>query len=177
MHPHRDMEIITYVIEGQLEHQDQLGNRGLVHPGEVQVMSAGKGIVHSEFNPSPDQPVHLLQLWVMPRHRNNRPAGSRSSFRPTSGRQAAAGRFLRPNAGHADDRPGRDDLRLEARGGASAFRSQDAAPRHGYLFVIDGAVTLNGQPLENGDQGRIAGEDLLQITATQDAELIQLDLP
>src|SRR5437764_12839089 len=67
MHPHRDMEIITYVLSGQLEHKDSAGHRGVVHPGEVQVMSAGKGILHSEYNPSDEQAVRLLQLWVMPR--------------------------------------------------------------------------------------------------------------
>ena len=69
MHPHRDMEIVTYVVSGQLLHQDRLGNRGVIHPGEIQVMSAGKGIVHSEYNACTENPVHLMQLWIMPRTR------------------------------------------------------------------------------------------------------------
>src|SRR3954466_3094761 len=82
MHPHRDMEIITYVTDGQLEHRDHLGNRGVIHPGEVQVMSAGKGIMHSEFNHSKEKAVHLLQLWVMPRTRGSKPRWEQKPFTP-----------------------------------------------------------------------------------------------
>ena len=82
MHPHRDMEIITYVISGRLEHKDHLGNRGLVHPGEVQVMSAGRGIVHAEFNASQTEPVRLLQLWVLPRHTGLKPRWEQRQFTP-----------------------------------------------------------------------------------------------
>ena len=90
MHPHKDMEIITYVIDGQLEHQDHLGNRGVVHPGEVQVMSAGKGIHHAEYNPSQDTPVHLLQLWVLPKHKDNTPRWEQKQF----SRQERSGKLL-----------------------------------------------------------------------------------
>src|SRR5581483_495558 len=90
MHPHRDMEIITYVIDGQLDHTDSLGNHGAIHPGEVQVMSAGTGIYHSEYNASKTTPVHLLQLWVMPRTQSSKPRWEQRVFQPA----AAHGRLL-----------------------------------------------------------------------------------
>ena len=177
MHPHRDMEIITYVIDGQLEHQDQLGNRGLVHPGEVQVMSAGKGIVHSEFNPSPDRPVHLLQMWVMPRHRNNPPRWEQKQFsvEQRSGKLLPVVSSGTTPGALAIDQDATIYVSKLATGQAVSLEGRGA--RHGYLFVIDGAVTLNGQPLGKGDQGRVAGEESLQIIATKESELIFLDLP
>ena len=95
MHPHRDMEIVTYVVEGELEHQDRLGNRGTVLPGEVQVMSAGRGITHSEFNHSKDKPVHLMQLWITPRKQGTRRAGSKSGSPPNRGPASCFPWFLR----------------------------------------------------------------------------------
>ncbi len=82
MHPHRDMEIVTYVVDGQLEHRDHLGNRGIVHPGEVQVMSAGKGITHAEYNASKHEPAKLMQLWIMPRNKGNQPRWEQKQFTP-----------------------------------------------------------------------------------------------
>jgi len=79
-HPHRDMEIVTYVLEGELEHQDSQGNKGAIHPGEIQVMSAGTGIVHSEYNHSKDRPVHLLQLWIVPRTKGLKPRWEQRRF-------------------------------------------------------------------------------------------------
>ena len=81
-HPHRDMEIVTYVLEGELEHQDNLGNKGVIRPGEVQVMSAGKGIVHAEYNHSQTTPAHFLQLWVMPRTRGSKPRWEQRQYSP-----------------------------------------------------------------------------------------------
>ncbi len=84
LHPHRDMEIVTYVIDGELTHQDSSGNKGVIRPGEVQVMSAGRGIMHSEKNGSTDRPVHLLQLWLMPRHKGNTPRWEQKQFAPAT---------------------------------------------------------------------------------------------
>src|SRR6476646_1970137 len=80
LHPHRDMEIITYVLDGELSHQDSVGNQGVIRPGEVQVMSAGKGIMHAEVNASKTTPVHLLQIWIEPRHRGNTPAWGQHQY-------------------------------------------------------------------------------------------------
>jgi len=177
MHPHRDMEIVTYVISGQLEHQDQLGNRGLVHPGEVQVMSAGKGIVHSEYNPSKDTPVHLLQLWLFPEHKNNPPRWEQRQF-PVAER---TGKLLpvvssgaTPNTLKIDQDATVFVSRLKI---GQTTTHQSKPKRHAYLFIIDGRVTLNGSPLAPGDQARIAAETKLDLAATADAELILLDLP
>jgi len=84
LHPHKDMEIISYVVSGQLEHQDHLGNRGVVHPGEVQVMSAGKGIMHGERNPSATDPVRLLQIWILPRNKGGKPRWEAEAVRARS---------------------------------------------------------------------------------------------
>ncbi len=177
MHPHRDMEIVTYVIDGQLEHRDQLGNRGIVHPGEVQVMSAGKGIVHSEFNPSKENPVRLLQLWLIPRHRNNTPRWEQKQFSA----EDRAGKLLPVVSS------GNQPATLAIDQDATIYVSKLSAGqsvsldglenRHAYLFVIDGSVTLNGGKLEKGDQARIAAEKELKIEASDGAELLFLDLP
>jgi len=181
MHPHKDMEIVTVMLDGVLEHRDSLGNRGVVRPGEVQVMSAGRGIMHSEFNHEKDQPLHLLQLWIFPRHKNLEPRWEQKEF-PKAER---AGKLLPVVTS------------LDANGSASgALRiDQDAQiylselkpgeevahasrrERMPYLFVISGEVSLNGTPLAAGDQARISGEEKLRIRAEKDAELILLDLP
>lgn len=176
MHPHRDMEIITYVLDGQLEHQDQLGNRGIVHPGEVQVMSAGRGIMHAEFNASPAKPVHLMQLWILPRHTGNQPRWEQRQFTP----EQREGRLLPVvSSGDVPDTLAIDqDARIYV---ASLKPGQQVTHEnrgeHAYLFVIDGAVRLNGKPLAKGDQARIAGEAHLELSADKAAELILLDLP
>ena len=184
MHPHRDMEIITYVISGRLEHRDHLGNRGVVHPGEVQVMSAGKGIVHAEFNASRTEPVRLLQIWVLPRTRGMKPHWDQRQFTPDQ----RAGRLLpvvtsdesdvAPNALRIDQDATIYVSSLKA--GQSVDHTSPAAGRKAYLFVIDGAVTLNGDTaLSAGDQARVTldADPRLSIRAEQDAELILLDLP
>jgi redox-sensitive bicupin YhaK (pirin superfamily) len=176
MHPHKDMEIITYVIDGQLEHQDHLGNRGVVHPGEVQVMSAGKGIVHAEYNPSQDTPVHLLQLWVLPKHQGNTPRWEQKQF----SREERSGKLLPVVS--SGDLPDTLTIDQDAAIYVSSLKAGEAVdhhPRgtHAYLFVISGAVKVNDKPLGKGDQARIAGEQNLRIAASDDAEIILLDLP
>jgi redox-sensitive bicupin YhaK (pirin superfamily) len=188
MHPHRDMEIITYVISGQLEHRDHLGNRGVVHPGEVQVMSAGRGIMHAEFNASATEPVRLLQLWVLPRHRGLKPRWEQRQFTPDQ----RAGRLLPVvTPAGADGTPVAKGQTLQIDQDATIYVSslkagqtvehRSAAPgRKAYLFVIDGAVTLDGDTkLDAGDQARVElGEArALSVRADADAELILLDLP
>ena len=184
MHPHRDMEIITYVISGRLEHRDHLGNRGVVHPGEVQVMSAGKGIVHAEFNASRTEPVRLLQIWVLPRTRGMKPHWDQRQFTPDQ----RAGRLL-PVVTSDESDVAPNPLRIDQdttiyvsslKAGQSVDHTSPAAGRKAYLFVIDGAVTLNGDTaLSAGDQARVTldADPRLSIRAEQDAELILLDLP
>ena len=176
MHPHRDMEIVTYVLSGQLEHQDHLGNRGVVHPGEVQVMSAGRGIVHAEYNASQTEPVHLMQLWVLPRHKGNPPRWEQRQFTP----EQRQGKLLPVVS--SGDLPGTLTIDQDAGIYVSSLKAGQQVTHENrgtraYLFVIDGAVTLNGKRLSKGDQARVADERTLEIRADENADLILLDLP
>ena len=178
-HPHQDMEIVSYIVDGALEHKDRLGNRHVNRPGEVQVMSAGRGIVHAESNPSPDQPMRLLQLWILPRHKGLEPRWEQKPF-------TKADRTNRLLAVVSPvDAPIERSLTIDqdARIYVSSLEEgksleQAFAPnRHAYFFVIGGEVELNGRKLSRGDQARIADETKLDIHATKDSELMLLDLP
>lgn len=177
MHAHRDMEIITCVLDGALEHRDGMGNNGVIHPGEVQVMSAGTGITHSEFNHSKEKAVHLLQLWVMPRTKRQKPRWEQKQFTAAE----RAGKLLPVVS--SGDVPGTLAIDQDATIYLSALRSGEEvmhssrAERKAYVFVIAGGVTVNGETLAAGDQARIADETELRVRATKDAELILLDLP
>jgi redox-sensitive bicupin YhaK (pirin superfamily) len=182
MHPHRDMEIVTIMLEGTLEHRDSLGNRGVLRPGEVQVMSAGRGITHSEFNHSTSEPLRLLQLWIFPRTKGLAPRWEQKEF-PLAAR---AGRLLPVvTAREANGAEWADALRIDqdAQIFLSSLRAGEEvthagrAGRKGYLFVISGGMDVNSQPAAAGDQARIADEPSLRIRATNEAELILLDLP
>jgi redox-sensitive bicupin YhaK (pirin superfamily) len=176
-HPHRDMEIVTYVLEGELEHRDNQGNTGVIHPGEVQVMSAGTGIFHSEFNHAKDRPVHLLQLWITPRTKRLKPRWEQRRF-ATADRRG----ILLPivSAGNVSETLSIDQdatIYVSALPAGEIVHHKSRAGRKAYVFVIGGALTLNGRPLRPGDQARIADEPELTLMATEDAELILLDLP
>lgn len=185
MHPHRDMEIITYVIDGELEHRDHLGSRGLLQPGDVQVMSAGTGITHSEKNPSKTTPVHLNQIWIVPRHRGNEPRYDQKPFSA----EARLNRLL-PIVSSTEDAGRANTLKIDQ--DATLYVStlepgktleHIAAPgRRAYLFVIRGAgVSVNGTPVNAGDQARVTEESKLHIESAPDAigntDLILIDLP
>jgi len=175
-HPHRDMEIVTYVIDGVLEHQDNLGHKAQLKAGEVQMMSAGKGIVHAEYNPSKTQNVHLLQLWIMPRTKNLTP---RWDQRPYDLAQRT-GKLLPVIS--SGDVPNTMPIDQDATIYVSHLKpgtsvTHESAPkRHAYLFVIQGEVDVNGQALKQGDQARIADEPSLKLTASQESEIILLDM-
>ena len=176
LHPHKNMEIVTYVLDGALAHQDSVGNRGVIHPGEVQVMSAGKGIFHAEHNASKDKPLRLLQLWIEPRHARNTPRWEQKQFT----KEQRSGRLLPVVS--SGNIPGTLAIDQDASIYVSSLKANesgkhDVAGTHAYLFVTAGEVTVNGQPVHNGDQARIAGEKSLEIRANSDAELILLDLP
>lgn len=188
MHPHRDMEIITYVTAGALRHEDSVGNAGVVRPGEVQVMSAGKGIRHAERNVSETEPLKLLQIWIEPRSKGNKPRWEQRQFAKSD----REGRLLPVVSG--GDVPGTLAIDQDAtiyvaslRSGesvthamASAAASSAAAAggrRHAYVYVTSGRIILNGRELDAGDQARLVDEPTVQITASADAELILLDLP
>lgn len=176
-HPHRDMEIVTYVLDGELEHRDNQRNTGVIRPGEVQVMSAGSGIVHSEYNHSKEHPVHLLQLWILPRTKGLTPRWEQRQFTL----QHRSGRLLPVVSG--GDIPETLTIDQDAAIYISALRTGQSVihksrpDRRAYLFMIAGSLTLSGTPLAAGDQARIAHEGELGLRATNDTELIFLDLP
>ena len=178
LHPHRDMEIVTYVLDGELAHRDNQGNRGVVRPGEVQVMSAGKGIFHAEHNASADKPVRLLQLWILPRRQGNTPRWEQRQFT----QESRAGRLLPVVSGGdvGDTLTIDQDATIfvsSLRAGESVTHAVKTGHHHAYLFVTQGDVVVNGRELAAGDQARIRDEVTLDIAATSDAELILLDLP
>lgn len=176
-HPHRDMEIITVVYQGELKHRDSLGNQGSIRPGEVQVMSAGRGIVHAESNASPTEDLHLLQIWIIPRHRGNTPRWDQRPFDAAD----RLGKLLPvvsggniPQTLHIDQDAA---IYLSTLLSGQKVQHALAAGRKAYLFVVNGAIDVNGQSLAAGDQARIDRETDLQIAARQNSELILLDVP
>ena len=179
-HPHQDMEIITYVLSGELEHKDSMGNSGVVGPGCVQFMSAGTGVAHSEYNHSAQQELHLIQMWVVPGRRGSAPSYGQVEFQS----QQRLNRWLTVASGQG----GRSApisltqdatfvvARLEQNNSQRANLSYRFAPgRLGFFFVADGSVNANGAPLETGDALRIAA--LEELTIDGHAEVLLWDLP
>jgi hypothetical protein len=175
-HPHRDMEIISYVLEGALAHRDSTGGGGVLRNGDVQHMSAGSGVTHSEFNDSQTEPVHFLQIWIVPETRGLAPMYQQRHF-DTAARQ---GRLCLV-ASH-DGRDGslaiRQDVSLYASLLApGASLTHELAPgRHAWVQLAKGAISLNGISLKAGDGAAVSDERALAITATEPAELLVFDL-
>jgi hypothetical protein len=175
-HSHRDMEIISYVLSGALEHRDSLGTGSIIRPGEVQRMSAGSGITHSEFNHSKSEPVSFLQIWIQPERLNLEPDYEQKKFAA----EDRLGRFQL-----VGDRYGSEgtvtihqDVRLYlgALVPGQALEQQLPDGRHVWLQVARGDVTLNGQALQAGDGAAISGEHRLELGSRQGAELLLFDL-
>ncbi|WP_153130744.1 pirin family protein [Dechloromonas hortensis] len=175
-HGHRDMEIISYVLAGELEHKDSMGNGTLIRPGDVQRMSAGSGVRHSEFNPSPRSPVHFLQIWIEPATLGMAPSYEQKFFAPEDKR----GR-LRLVASR-DGREGSVTLHRDVDLYASLLAPGEqvshslAAKRRAYLHLVRGAVRVNGVQLETGDAAKIEMEQKLTIAADADSEVLLFDL-
>jgi len=175
-HRHRDMEIITYVLEGALEHKDSLGNGTVIRPGEVQRMSAGTGIVHSEFNPSSTEPVHFLQIWIIPERLGLRPSYEQKAF-PAAERRGRLWRVADP-----EGREGavivhqQAQLFLGALAAGGRVEHELAPGRGAWLQIAQGIVALNGTELRQGDGAAIEGERVLNIAAESDAEVLLFDL-
>jgi redox-sensitive bicupin YhaK (pirin superfamily) len=176
-HGHRDMEIITYVLEGALEHKDSMGNGSIIRPGNMQRMSAGTGVRHSEFNPSPDERVHLLQIWIEPKITGVRPSYEEKQFGPAE-KKGQLRLIASP-----DGREGSVTIHQDAYVYASMLDGKDAvthrlAPeRRAYVHVARGAVKVNGVELKGGDGAKIAGENELEFSGAKQAELLLFDLP
>lgn len=175
-HPHKDMEIVTYVLEGALEHKDSMGNGEVLRPGEFQRMTAGTGITHSEFNPSADEPVHLYQIWLFPDRKGHTPSYEQKRFPDEQ-----LSNRLRVVAS-----PDAEDGSLMIHQDAKVFLSKlDAGAvvehplgesRHAWLQVLRGKVTLNGQSLATSDGAAVSEERMLKIEADKDAEIMLFDL-
>ncbi|WP_293336696.1 pirin family protein [Microcoleus sp. CAWBG58] len=175
-HGHSDMEIITYVLEGALEHKDSLGTGAVIKPGEVQRMSAGTGIQHSEFNPSQTDRVHLLQIWLLPDTNGLEPSYEQRDFPLTERRgklRLVAARDARDGAVkvHQDV-----DLYAAVLDKNSRVSHVLQPNRHAWIQVARGAVLLNGLTLEKGDGAAVSDEAELVIEAAQDAEFLLFDL-
>jgi quercetin 2,3-dioxygenase len=176
MHPHRDMEIITYLLEGELEHNDSMGNGSIIRPGDGQRMSAGRGVRHSEANPSKTEAAHLLQIWILPSERGLEPSYEQKAF-PAAEKRGK----LRLIAG-PDGKDGSVTIHQDARLYVALLSpgqqvQHDLAPgRYAWLQVAKGAVELNGKPLSQGDGAAVSEEPKLTIKGTEDAEILLFDL-
>lgn len=175
-HPHRDMEILSYVMEGALAHKDSMGTGSVIRPGDVQRMSAGTGVLHSEMNPSPTEPVHFFQIWLLPERRGIEPAYEQKTFEASE----KQGR-LRLVASR-DARDGSITINQDVNLYAGVLASGESARldlqpgRHAWVQVARGGVSLNGDSLTQGDGAAVSDEQALELTATVESELLVFDL-
>jgi len=177
-HGHQDMEIISYVLEGALEHKDSIGTGSVIRPGDVQVMSAGTGIRHSEFNHSKTEPVHFLQIWIVPDREGIAPRYDQKRFPDNEKR----GRLRL--VGSSDGRDGSIVIHQDVQFFAAVLDTGEqvthalAAGRRAWLQVVRGAVEANGQRIDAGDSAAVDDEAVLTVTArNDDAEILVFDLP
>lgn len=176
-HGHRDMEIVTYVLEGTLSHRDSLGNGSEIRPGDVQRMSAGTGIRHSEFNHSADAPVHLLQIWLLPASTGAPPAYALERFPPAE-RRGRLRLLVSPDGRDGSLASRQDGLLSGALLGAGETVSLDLAPgRRGYVHVARGRARVNGTSLGPGDALALEQEPRIELEGEADADLLVFDLP
>ena len=174
-HPHRDMEIITYMLSGALEHKDSMGNGRVIRAGEVQYMAAGAGVQHSEFNPSKDEAAHLLQIWIQPDRKGvapryaekslaEAPAGTLQLVTSKTGREGSI-------AIHQDA-----DLWLGKLSAGDHVAHKLATGRHAWIHLAEGEVALNGKKLSVGDAAAISEETSLELSATKPSQILLFDL-
>lgn len=175
MHPHRDMEILTYILSGSLEHRDSMGNQRVIRTGELQYMAAGSGVRHSEFNPSTSEPVHLLQIWIQPDR-----SGVTPRYADRSLAEAPTGQWIL--AASPDGRDGSMAIhqdaclwigRLDAN---QTLHHELSAGRHAWIHVAEGSIALDGQVLEAGDAAAFPGPAAGNITGIHPAQVLMFDL-
>lgn len=175
-HPHKDMEIVTYIIDGALEHKDSMGNGSVINAGDVQRMTAGTGVFHSEFNHSSEHEVHLLQIWILPRQGSLKPEYEQQHFT----RADKLNQWCLVASGDGRD----SSMTIHQAVNLSAIvleadnetKHTFATDHSGYLQVVSGAVTANGEQLEAGDGAAIQDVELLTVRATVEAEVILFDM-
>jgi quercetin 2,3-dioxygenase len=175
-HAHRDMEIVTYVLDGALEHKDSMGNGSIIRPGDVQRMSAGTGVTHSEYNPSPAEPVHFLQIWILPERDGLPPSYEQEKFSADAKRGAL--RLIASRGGDDGSVAVHQDVELFAtvleRGDEVAHALQRG--RHAWVQVARGAVTLDGTALRQGDGAAVSDAPSVTLRATETSEILLFDL-
>ncbi len=174
-HPHQDMEIITYVLSGQLEHKDSMGNGRIIQPGDFQYMAAGTGILHSEFNPSSDEAVHLLQIWIQPDKNGVTP---RYAERPMATAQTGTWHLAASKTGRDDSIAIHQDAdlllaRLEP---TQEIEYNLKANRHAWLHLAEGTLELNGQTLHAGDAAYLTGPATLHLKSNSQTQTLLFDL-
>lgn len=175
-HPHRNMEIFSYVLDGALAHSDSLGTGSLIKPGDVQLMSAGSGVSHSEFNGSEDQPVHFLQIWIVPERSGGAPVYQQQHFSEAD-KRGRLRLIISP-----DGRDGSLRIQQDVRVYAGLFDADEGATlslekaRHAYVHVARGSIELNGERLDAGDGVRLRSPQALSFAAGQRAEVLVFDL-
>ena len=175
-HTHRNMEIMSYVLDGELEHKDSTGTGAVIRPGDVQLMSAGSGVQHSEFNPSPENPVHFLQIWIVPKFTGTRPMYDQKFF------DVSAKRGQLRLVASIDGRDGSLKIGQDAAvyaalvDGDERVQHELVPGRRAYVHVARGEVTLNGRRLQGGDGARIADEATVSLSEGSNAEVLLFDL-
>jgi len=175
-HPHRDMEIVSYVLEGELSHKDSMGNGSVIRPGDVQRMSAGTGVLHSEFNPSPSDGVHFLQIWILPDRAGHQPGYEQKSF--TLAERAGKLRLVASGDGH----DGSVTLNQNAKLFAGTFGEGETAKydlpqgRHAWVHVARGTVKVQGETLSAGDAAAIDTAGAIDIAGVSNGEVLLFDL-
>ncbi|MBV8266750.1 MAG: pirin family protein [Planctomycetaceae bacterium] len=177
IHGHRDMEIISYVLEGALGHKDSLGNGSVLRPGEFQCMTAGTGIRHSEFNPSDSEPVHFYQIWLLPDRQGLAPSYDQRAF-PEDERRGRLRVVASPDGRDGSLTIHQDAEVLLTSLAAGERVTHELAPgRHAWLQVLRGSVQLNEVPLATSDGAAVSDEPSLTVLATEPCEVMLFDLP
>src|SRR5215472_3145456 len=175
-HPHRDMEIVTYVLDGALAHKDSMGNGSTIRPGDVQYMSAGTGVAHSEFNASDKETVHMYQIWMFPDKQGHKPMYDQKHFDATE-KQGKLRLVASPDGRNGSVQIRQDnELYATLLGEGESVKHELKKDRHAYVQVARGSVTLNGKKLEQGDGAAISAEKSVELTGVNDAEVLLFDL-
>jgi redox-sensitive bicupin YhaK (pirin superfamily) len=175
-HSHSDMEILTYIVSGSLQHGDSMGNSSVIRAGEVQRMSAGTGVTHSEFNPSAEEPVHLLQIWITPERAGGEPGYEQREF--SDGERRGRLRLIAsPGGGEGSVKVRQDAEVYSGILGAGDEAVHELRPgRNAWVQVVKGSLQLNGVELKAGDGAAVSGEDRLSIRPDEPSELLLFDL-
>lgn len=176
-HGHRDMEIITYILDGALEHKDSTGVGSIIRPGDVQRMSAGKGVLHSEYNHSSENPVHFLQIWIEPNQTGNPPSYEERKFSSTE-KSNTLRLVASPDGAHNSVRI-QQDAKLFASVLASGVQVTHSInpDRHAWIQIARGSLEINGTKLDQGDGAAISDEKEIKLLAVSETELLLFDLP